>query len=147
MQKNKNDELNRIVGELSIDNSQNEAEDDLLNLMDSAWWEICIMEEQWSAGPDHFKIHNRICNTFVLMRHFMSDSSFESENRVVSPVKKLLYSGLSDFVSLILFWIDHVYVCFMLSIWIFHFFWIEMNFQCDLGSEICNLYPREWFVS
>ncbi|XP_048767277.1 protein OSCP1-like isoform X2 [Ostrea edulis] len=36
LKKNKNDELNRIVGELSIDNSQNEAEDDLLNLMDSA---------------------------------------------------------------------------------------------------------------
>lgn len=36
LQKNKNDELSRITGELSIQGDQNEAEDDLLNLMDSA---------------------------------------------------------------------------------------------------------------
>lgn len=36
LQKNKNDELSRIAGELSIQGDQNEAEDDLLNLMDSA---------------------------------------------------------------------------------------------------------------
>lgn len=36
LKKNKNDELSRIAGELSIQGDQNEAEDDLLNLMDSA---------------------------------------------------------------------------------------------------------------
>lgn len=60
LQKNKNDELSRIAGELSIQGDQNEAEDDLLNLMDSAWWEeYCIMGKmEWPAGPD-------LCNIFV----------------------------------------------------------------------------------
>lgn len=60
LQKNKNDELSRIAGELSIQGDQNDAEDDLLNLMDSAWWEkYCIMGKmEWPAGPD-------LCNIFV----------------------------------------------------------------------------------
>lgn len=36
LQKNKNDELSRIAGELSIQGNPAEEEDDLLNLMDSA---------------------------------------------------------------------------------------------------------------